>query len=291
MPPRWLAAAIVAVWLTSSGWLFWGEFWPYLRPGEPPAFSYDLKDEAQTENPHVRWKVFRGDEQVYQVLTSVHYYESTDSFDFKAELTPHRAPLVSRNPLGDLEKMESHYKVNRDGSLRGVNVTAKIEPNPKLTGFLPSADNKPFFFEFRFVGEVRDGQFTLTVEAAPGLKREFPPVAVSRNGAIMLLQHPVNRIRGLRPGQTWAVPLIDPLGAVLMGRPPHYFHARVLDQTEDVQFEAKPHTCYVIDYHDDDQSMKAWVETSEQNRLLVQEAHIDGERWRLERDAASSAVR
>jgi hypothetical protein len=160
-------------------------------------------------------------------------------------------------------------------------------------------------FNASLTGEVRQGRFFphLRAEIPEELAREadLPPVEVSHHGSVLLPLHPVNRIQGLRPGQTWRMPLVDPLADSLavmrpgLGSGPRFLAARVLPELQMLPQQPrqqgrngipKRHTsasCLVIEYQDEEMSARTWVE-EDTGRVLLQEASSGGERWRMFRD-------
>jgi hypothetical protein len=310
MPSRWACLLIVALWLGSTGWLFWREVWPHLQPGEPPPFVTQMIVETQNVRLEVRWRVFIDDlkNEKLRAKTWVYYRDSDETYEFHEELRP--APGAERTRiLGnevEVNPLTSMIRVNRDGDVREVDWSATLLVEPKLKDESPRA-------MARLHGQVRDGRFesALTVRLPFDLgAREYraSSVPVSYNGAVLLPLHPVHQIRGLRPGQTWRVPLLDPLEDafrevgrevwggldVFAGRPRgevRYLRAQVLPEPELVDFDNAPHPCLVIEYEGDDESARTWVEQGGDNRVLKQEAVVGGKRTVLLRDSAARRLR
>ena len=162
--------------------------------------------------------------------------------------------------------MSSVYTVTRQGDLRAVAVrfSGDAHVGPLLT--LPG--------EGTLTGAVRDGRFFSHLGASTPLfggkniDTDLKPVAVSSHGSVLSPLHPVNRITGLRPGQTWRMPLVDPvkdafaalvrdaLPAGLSGLGDDsreiILTASVRPQTETLTWNGKPAECLVIDYRGDD---------------------------------------
>jgi hypothetical protein len=312
MPPRWLSLAIVVFWLAATGWLFVRDLWPRLRPGVPPPYEIDLADETQTQKAGVNWRVFRNEEELLAAYTSVtHREKPDDSFTFQARFLPDPRrvagpPRPASEPrprastlLRKIHKLESSYRVSRRGQLLGFDLTFNIDVG--LAGLETRLDG-------RVRGEVRAGKLFARLEARESLgdrhlDHELEPVPVSGEGSVLLPLHPVSRIRGLRPGQTWRQPIVDPLGDALAasnllpGGPAagnHFLDAHVLPELQPLPapppgpappawwlHEPRP-TCLVIEYGDEGQS-RTWVQESD-GLVLRQESTVFGDRWLLLRE-------
>ena len=314
MPSRWVILCIVAFWLVATGWLFWRDVWPQVRPGEPPPFAVDLTEETQLAHPRIRWKVFQGDDgrfvERFYAQTWVTYRESDDTFALVGEFKPSDPTTRGTLTLGrlTLERINSLSRVTRSGDLRETRVAVTLH-NLAIPG---TADYQP---RFRLNGVVRDGLLHPTLrfelidakdkpaaeegvidDAAvkvPMNRSDFDPVPVPPNGALLQPLQPVNRIRGLRTGRTWRVPLIDPLAAALPSpfKAAQYLNATVLDRIELVPYEGLDRPCYVIDYEGEEAHARTWVEAGPENRVLRQEATFGGETLRLVRDSTRGSVR
>src|SRR5207302_890211 len=95
---------------------------------------------------------------------------------------------------------------------------------------------------------------------------ELPDVPVSRQGSILNPLHPVNRISGLRLGQHWQMPLVDPLrdsllsllrkepvAGLLLEKTPQtqVLRAEVQSRYRYLTWDDVPVSCLVIDYESD----------------------------------------
>ena len=91
MPARPLVLAITLFWVATTGWLFYRDLWPRLRPGEPPPYTIDLADEALRKGPKISWKVLRGTQKVGILNTWVTYRPQDDTFELNSEI-PQQPP-------------------------------------------------------------------------------------------------------------------------------------------------------------------------------------------------------
>lgn len=287
MPPRWLSLVIVTFWLGTIGWLLWRDVWPMWRPGEPPAYTIDLTAEVHRSQLPIRWMIFQNDHYVFRAETWVDSPEP-DIYALHATAKyPHssEAQVASLGPL-QIQRMTSTYQVNPQGQLLGL--TGHVEG--KVLNYKVNGDVS---------GEVREGQFFSQVWGT-GIEKpiHLKPVPVSARGSVLVPLHPVNRIQGLHPGQTWRIPVFDPLPAALLakvGLNPAVFgltedgtlvlQAEVLPQTQPLTLHARDVQCLVIQYRNESQEMMArtWVE-EDTGLVLRQEAHEGEQHWVMQRD-------
>jgi hypothetical protein len=291
MPSRWVSAAIVVAWVASAAWLFHQELWPSLEPDAPPPITIDLIEEAQTEKVPIRWRVTRDGVVALTARTSVYHRPKENDFTLRALFEPREAlPEPGRTPAPlpfRISRMSSEYRVTPEGRLLGVDVRIVIKKT------LPQE------FDAHVWGEVADGQFRSHCEFESLLlgkvARELPAVAVSSQGSVVQPLHPLNRIGGLKPGQAWRVPVIDPLGEALgslggggEGRV-RFLRARVRPQAEVMQWSGADTRCLVIDYEDENRfqddrmSGRTWVR-EEDGFVLKQEAELSSGRWVMTRE-------
>jgi hypothetical protein len=313
MPSRWQCLLILVFWLVATGVFYVRELEPAFREHDPPPYVIELTAETQTVHPQVVWKVFQNDqpEPSYLAKTWMDHNEADDTFTLFAQVKP--APLQSVATKADLliQEMESNYRISREGRLREFGVKAEL--SRRLPAGLGRLNFTPVF---ELNGTVVDGPEMIArlklpqfVGLFPGLEKSFR-FPVSQNGTIFLPLHPVHKIHGVRPGKSWRVPEIDPLGSAarawlrsnfpigLPGREDRFLEARVRGQEVHFPFDMGDelnHYCWVIDYADtDDEKSKTtattWVEV-DTDLVLCQEAKSEAGHLRLVRDTARSKVR
>jgi hypothetical protein len=295
MPPRWLSLAIVVFWLGTTGWLFWHDVWPYVRPGQPPPVTIDITQEAKHRPVSVLWTVLQNDRPVFQAKTRIERL-GPDSYELVGEYKKQRGQSTATVSFGQLklaqvQNMRSAYRVGADGSLRSLAV--------HLEGEL--LEKSSLAFTLNITGEVKDRQLApqLVLELTEhGVRKnmKLPPVEVAARASVLLPLHPVDRIRDLRPGQSWRVPVFDPLGdsvqaaspsGAFLGGGPRFLDARVSPSTQvlpfGTPFQRREAVCLVIDYEGENMKARTWVE-EDTGRVLRQEADIDTERWVMRRE-------
>jgi hypothetical protein len=308
MPSRWQCLLIVASWVAATGWLYYREMEPNLRTHEPPPYVIDLTAETQIVHPSVVWKVFQNDQtqESYRAKTRMEHQVDDDSFVLYAEVLPNR--MLSKPVQASLlvQRLESSYRVSREGRLLAMNVEGKLSSRP--VPWLPELGIEP---EFQLKGTVAHQVLIVQVllPQLDGVMREAKSnfqIPISNNGALFLPLHPVHKIHGVRPGRTWRVPRLDPLDDAAntlyrklafsstqsTGR---FLSARVRDQKVPFPYDmgdGEDHVCWVIDYQGDEgesESATTWVEV-DTDLVLCQEARRETGSLRLVRDSALSKV-
>jgi hypothetical protein len=293
MPPRPYTLLIVALWAVTTGWLVYSDLWPRFQPGEPPLFTIDLADEASANVQKTFWTLFKDGVEVGSLETGVKYHEEDDTFEIPALLKVRLFSPKSKDPDVTIDSM---YRVSREGQLR------------ELAAHGQMAD----IVSLHLDGAIHDMEFTQHFHlVGPGgfeLKPVLKPVPVSQRGSVFNPFQPVNKVRGLRLGQRWRLPMVDPFfdivkaavanavpGLELPGLP--VLQAEVLPALHVLPpLELKPAekglpltprrsgvVCQVIQYTSDEITARTWVRESD-GVVLRQEASQHGDTWILDRD-------
>ncbi len=300
MPPRWLSVLIIAFWLGTTGWLLYQEVWPLFLPGQAPPYTIDLEDEVQTQQVHIHWTVSYNDRPYLRAETWVRPEAEYDTFSLVAEITPRPDAKVGEadaDPFGgiiQITDVRSEYRVTRNGDLRAV--FFKFDGAARFHGiFIPGNGS--------LIGTVRDRVLYTHLHAdspiatAEPIDADLDAVPLSGHGSVLSPLHPVNRIAGLQPGQTWRLPLVDPLKTAFGALLKKYVGdlapgasdrdvivtARVLPQKQILTWNNQAVECLVIEYEADDVSAKTWVEANS-GRVLCQESERGGEHLVLLRE-------
>lgn len=277
MPSRWTCLAILVFWLTVNGFLFWKEVWPWLLPGQPPPFAIDLVDEVERGNSEIVWVASFNDREDYKATTRVTYDKTDETFRLTCRITPRNAHSRPKSEVL-FDRMDSSYHITHDGKLLDLEMVCK---NPTRGGFT--------FDELRLHGVVQRGLLRMELNLK-GLPSVVPstlrasPVPVPKSGSVLLPLHPVNRIRGLRPGQTWTVPLLDSFAALSgSGSVTRSLHARVTPAQELITYQKRNYGCLIIEYEGEDISARTVVR--EMDGLVLRQEYSKGsEQWSLQRE-------
>jgi hypothetical protein len=302
MPPRWLTVAIVGFWLCTSGWLVYQEAAPLFLPAAPPPYVIDLEDEVQTQQAHVRWTVTYNDRECFRAETWVEPDPADD--DVFAVCARVRPPAVSASGddasprlfggLVTVGPSSSAYRVSRAGDLRSIQVEFAFSlVTAPVTG--------------KLTGEVRGGRLYAHLHATtplPGVEIDegLKPVPVPGHGSVLSPLYPANRLAGLRPGQSWRQPVVDPLMEAFkalvkkkseelglaalpldLGDDETEVVAAVLPEPQALTRNGRPVACLVVEYRGKRLTARTWVQ-ADNGLVLRQEAERDGERLAMRRD-------
>jgi hypothetical protein len=285
MPPRWLSLTILAFWLGTTGWLVWRDLWPRWRTGEPPPYHIDLVEEVHRDpnsNIHL-WAVLEDDRETMQAKSWVEHHSEDDTFTLHLDLKPR--PTFRQPPAGPVPRMRivsSLLRVTREGSLRELGVRVAVNGT---FPFFP----EPIHGTLLLAGAVRGERFFPRYQVEQSgltlLEGNLSAVEVSYHGSVLVPQHPVNKIQGLRPGQSWRMPVVDPFAAAFgFADAVRHVNARVLPEPRPLQWRDKqPKTCLVIEYEGEDEKATTWVEVGS-GLVQRQEAAFGGNRLVLQRD-------
>jgi hypothetical protein len=263
MPNRWLCLAIVAFWLATTGWLFWTEVLPDLAPGQPPPYAIDLLDEVDYGKADVQWSVAIDGVETHLARSGVARLKDPPEW-YHGKL-PEEAFVVSfhmyqrrfgpaPSARATLQTLDSKHLLTRKGDLLATHTELTV-------GFAGAAVTAVL------EGEVRDGRFLSRCRIPGLLEKDLAPVPVSRQGTFLNPLQPVTRIKGLRPGQEWDLPLVDPVADALAASAPFgvperdtRLHARVLPQTQTLRWKDVDRPCLVIEYQGKRSEARTWVQ-------------------------------
>lgn len=281
MPTRPVVALIVAFWLATLALVGYRDVWPRLAASGPPPIAIDLSDEA-TQYVPIHWRVLRGDKPIGSLTTRLIYRDTDDTFEFVSSYKDLKIAVAGID-LG-IPEMTTRTRVARSGSLREQSMSATI----RLGEFRAQIQVEGRNENGTFVGRCR-------IDAMK-LDEALAPVPVKDGQALNPLQ-PVNRITSIRPGQSWFVNEIDPLGDALGAFFKQKFQGAIPEPKKEPLFaevlpDPEPLTwgkkrdeamCWVIAYQSGEARARTWVRISD-GRVLRQEASLMGDRIALERD-------
>jgi hypothetical protein len=300
MPSRSWTLAILAFWLGTMGWYCYKVVWPRLRPGERPPYTIDLSDEITGLEPR-RWDLYRNGRRVGWANTWVKYryqdntYKVTGKYVFHSpqdqggradDSAPENQKMVFPFLAGTVQvqvnEFDSTNWITRDGDLReldgGVSLTA-IGP-PGVLGPRGRYD-----IQAHVSGRVEGGYLRphWKLERPWALEHETEPILVANNHSVLNPLQPWNRLRNIRPGQTWRVQLFDPLtesatasikALIPVSLPKvEYLDAVVQEIPDDRPWGNPPQqvSCLIVEYRGDKLHAWTWVRRSD-GLVLRQEA-------------------
>jgi hypothetical protein len=285
VPPRWLTVIILGFWVCTSGWLVYQEAGPLVQPPGAPPYFIDLVDEVQYQQAHARWVVaYNG--RPLRAETWIEYDPADDTFALTATLYPRAAPSGEPGDDGQVlgnrkvRSATSTHRVSRRGALRAIASHFEV------------VDTDGRLVKGSFDGAVRDGLFTSRLSLTDPAARECDsqPVAVSGGACVLEPLHPAHRIAGLRPGQSWRLPLLDPIKDALAASAPGaapgrevVVTAHVLPETRPLTWNGREAPCLVVEYEGERVAARTWVEAAT-GLVLLQEAEYDDYKLTMRRE-------
>ena len=277
MPPRLITAAIIVGWLATTSVLVYREVAPRFQAGEPPPFTIPLTAEVSGES--VDWHVLQKGEKIGEGRTKISLQPGR-TFELSARFA------IKKLKIFDDVKIGGAYVVTEDGRLLSGSA------NVKLTYRL-EAQLVPIEIDFR--GEVRDHMFHPKLAVSVGGLDVTPyspdPMPVSESGSVINPMHLVHKISGLRAGQSWVIPLMDPLRAVpsellgsLPGKPAVVNQVLATVTTDDLPWHGENVACFKIEYAKPNErpSAATWVRRLD-DAVLQQWAAYEGIEYTLRR--------
>ncbi len=326
MPSRPVAVLIVLGWLAALGWFTHRELWTVLFPDQAPPFVIDLGDEVtsqlgndrrradepplspldtQLRRPEVLWGIYRhderagGDVRIGRAETRLRYFEDDNTFEMETRivnLEPNKSPLVQISIPG----MFNTYRIDRHGEFRGMSVYGLL----KFSFF----GSQPVEIWIKLTGDLWDGKVVWTgrldISGYGSVVPKIEPTEAPK-GSVLNPLHPLPKIKNLRPGRRWRMPVIDPLADVvepaitaalkkflpgqnidvkkLLTARPAFMDAEVLTDTVNVDFNREPHPCRVLEFRSEGNLARTYVRVSD-GAVLRQEATTRGEQIVLQRE-------
>jgi hypothetical protein len=299
MPARHHVIAILAFWVASTGWLCYRDLWPRLRSGEPPPFTIDLADEASDQK--IFWTLIQDGDVKGYAQTWVKYRENDNTFDMVGEFKFWSGPRSDQAQPDEVVK--STYRVTPEGELREITADVTMNLVVPLT-------QEVVMIKAHIDGLVRDHRIKPHLKVGllgTNIEPDLKPVEVSNRGNVLNPLQPLNKLRGLRPGQCWRIPFVDPLddtvrvaAQVIPGlswRAPEvpYLEAEVLPNVQalppiELVPQDPPHStrksgipCLVVRLSGEDTNARIWVREADA-QVLRQEITHRGMSLILDRD-------
>lgn len=285
MPSRTIAVLIVALWLATLSWWLVREVVPSLDPGEPPPFAIDLADQFRTHGLPVDWTINQDDQPVglARILVrpsanDTYYLDGT--ITYTTEIGPSLRARIS---------VKNSYHVTTEGQLLDLKTDITIEMPPKAEVALDAEWKKGNLIRGHMEGKVSDHRLHPTgyidVHGARfGLPRQT--VELSRHAQVINPLQPVNRIKGLRPGQKWRQAMFDPVAAALAASVPaglatyqqRWLQAEVQAELPSLPWDGQAVSCLVIHYRGEELEARTWVRADD-GLVLRQEVNSGMGGW------------
>jgi len=314
MPPRWITATIIGLWLTTTSWMLYREISFRYRAGEPPPFTIDLTDEVGADT--ISWTVIFDGKRVGLGKSSVNrrggsHPAAEEKFWAKWVQFMREKPR-SRNErsfylYSDFRFEEGAKELQGAKELFGFRKVTSINhvtPSGELLEMMAEVDldwPQKFFggknVKARIACRVENQELTPRVEldtwdepppnvtplldAKPETMRLPLDVKIKVPKNVLNPMLLVNKINGLGEGQKWLVPLLDPTSFQGLSIP---FMEAVVSAAE-FRWQGELVPCFRIDYHDraGTATARTWVRQRD-GLVLQQEAEQGGKTLIVQRD-------
>src|SRR5262249_24784119 len=257
------------------------------RPDEPPLSPLD----TQLRRPEVLWGIYRGDTRIGRAETRLRYFEDDNTFEMET-----RVVNLALTGLVEVEipGMFQTYRIDRHGEFRGMSVYGFLRF--RLLGMQPVEGR------IKLNGDLWDGKVVWTgkldIKGLDSIVLQIEPTEAP-TGSVLNPLHPLPKIKNLRPGRRWRMPVIDPLADVvepattavlkkylpnqhidvkkLFAARPAFMDAEVLTETENIEFNREKFRCRIIEFRSEGNVARTYVRMTD-GAVLKQEATTRGER-------------
>jgi hypothetical protein len=206
MSSRWYNTAVVILWLVTMSWLMDKKVLPPLREGEPP--SYRQVIEAQNRDPPVGWKVSWKGKQLGWALTDTKLQPTTGLTEVHGRVHFDAFPIGPMTPIW-LRPFLGFAKTPGEQLQLDASSELLIDTFGRLLRFDSAVQLAPLIDMIMMRGTVEEGQLKLVIrsgEQSFSHEITLPPKALLADAF-----SPQTRLPGLHVGQTWSVPVFNPL--------------------------------------------------------------------------------
>jgi hypothetical protein len=260
---RWSNIAVVLLWLATMSWLIVVKVLPPLWIGEPPSYQTIL--EAQREEPPVGWRILWNGRPVGWAVSRTETLP-----DELAEVRSRvRFQGVSFDDLvpGWVRSLTGQATAGLGSIDADTENVLTLDPLGRLLGFQSSVSFAPFDEKVELVGHVEGQALELSVRSGTLSYRTttYLPSEALLGSALS----PQSRLPGLRLGQTWTVPVYNPLRP---REPLEILEARV-ESVEPIAWHDRMEDAWLVVYRADSGSASG---EKARGRLWVRRGRQDG---------------
>jgi hypothetical protein len=205
MNSRWYNAAVVLVWLATMSWLAITKVLPPLLVGEPPSYRQVL--EAQNDDPPAGWRVLWKGEPLGWALTDTKL-QPTGLTEVHGRVHFDTFPIGTITPIW-LQPFLGLTKKPLDRLSLDASSAMLIDTFGRLLRFDSAVRLTPLIDEITMRGTVDGGQLQLLVRS--GNQSFSHELALPPKALLADALSPQTRLPGLHVGQSWSVPVFNPL--------------------------------------------------------------------------------
>ncbi len=248
MEHRWTSIVITLFWLATMSWLMIEKVLPPLRRGDPPSFRSIYGNLDASAEP-IRWSViWNGNPIGWAKSCAAH--PTAGMTEVHSHVHFSRIPVEEMTPVW----MRSfvHSAVAPLGTHIHLDAESRMEIDPlnRLTGFRSEIRVADIPEAIVVQGVVEGSQLKLQVDAGDGLSyraERFMP----RDALIGDELSPQTRMPGLHVGQTWTIPVYNPLNPAGPSDTPMDVLQATVEGRERIQWNGKDVDTLLVVYRSD----------------------------------------
>lgn len=205
MSSRWFNTAVVILWLATMTWLVREKVLPPLRIGEPPSYAEII--DAQNHELPVGWELSIDGKRIGWALTDTKKSASGPA-EIRGRAHFDSLPIQSVAP-GWLQPISRLIGTSTDGLRMDAVSVLELDTLGRLLRFDSTVRLEPGVEAMNMRGIVESGTLQL-IASSGGVSLTYevplPPKALMSDAL-----SPQSRLPGLHVGQTWSVPVFNPL--------------------------------------------------------------------------------
>jgi hypothetical protein len=259
MNSRWYNATVVVLWLVTMSWLVTKKVLPPLLVGEPP--SYRQVIEAQNHDPPAGWRVIWKGKPLGWALTDTKL-QPTGLTEVHGRVHFDTFPIGAMTPIW-LQPFLALSKKSVDELSLDASSAMLIDAFGRLLRFDSAVRLPPLIDEITMRGTVEGGQLQLLVRS--GSQSFSHDVSLPPKALLADALSPQTRLPGLHVGQTWSVPVFNPLWPT---KSPIEIISATVEEPETILWNGEPVNTLVVVYRRDSGAATGAKQT-EQCKLWV----------------------
>jgi hypothetical protein len=260
MPPRLITLGIVLFWLGMTSWLVVREVVPMVVADDIPSVQVDFTDTLGA-GALVGWVVMKDNKRIGSGTSRILVDEAQEWYEFRSQFHYDQFTIGP----AQIQHLESMYRVTKEGQLKSLSAKASI----KSAGL---------HFDVGVDGVVEDGFLEPRVFGL--LEQKLDKIPINQQGNVLNPMHLVNKLRGLREGKIWKIPLLDPLASLKekfiakgAGEMPMLIAEVKVDT---LTWNRRPVACYKIEYYEPGKEpiARTWARKSDGLVLQQEASHL-----------------
>jgi len=261
MPPRLITLGIVLFWLSMTSWLVVREVVPMLLADDSPTVQIDFTERLTGGAALVGWNVKKDGERIGSGTSRIVVDEVDEWYEFRSNFHYEKFVILKKVQVQQLENI---YRVNKAGHLQSLSVKAKV----KVDGLQ---------VEIGIDGTVENNVLEPRIFGLGFLDQKLDKIPM-KQGNVLNPMHLVSKLRGLREGKMWKIPLFDPLASLkekFIAKQAGSMPVLIAEvKVDKLLWDRKIVPCYKIEYYEPGKEViaRTWARKAD-GLVLQQEAN------------------